>query len=111
MSAVSTQPANVLRAWLLLLLRGRPAHGYEMSRRLLEHGVKVDNAGIYRTLRELEADSCVSSEWKPSADGGPRKRVYKLTRRGRRRLSGTAKEMAEAKAAFDRFLTVYGESR
>jgi PadR family transcriptional regulator, regulatory protein PadR len=112
MPAGSKQPTNVLKAWSLLMLRGESAHGYDISRRLGENGLQADRSTIYRTLRDLEACGFVSSGWQPSDDGGPHKRVYKLTRKGRRELARTAQEMADAKAKFDRFVGVYrGEFR
>ena len=65
---------------LLLLLRERPLHGYELLERIPELGVegRVDIGNLYRLLRSLEDEGLVSSEW--SADlPGPAKRTYELT--------------------------------
>ena len=110
MPAASMQPRNVVRAWLLLLLRGRSAHGYDVRRRLLEQGVQADGSTIYRALRDLEAHGLVTSDWTPALGTGPHKRVYKLTRRGRRELARTAQDMADARATFDTFLAMYADS-
>src|SRR3954470_19962482 len=72
---------------LLLLLRERPLHGYELIERLpqLTGKGQVHVGNIYRLLRALEAERLVSSEW--SADlPGPAKRTYELTPEGRRLL-------------------------
>ena len=64
---------------LLLLLRGRPMHGYELLEQLPE---RVDAGNLYRVLRALEEAGAVTSEW--SADlPGPAKRTYELTDAGR----------------------------
>jgi DNA-binding PadR family transcriptional regulator len=66
---------------LLLLLRERPLHGYELLERLPELGVegRVDIGNLYRLLRALEEEGLVSSEW--SADlPGPATRTYELDR-------------------------------
>ena len=97
---------NVIRPWLLLLLRGSPAHGYDLSRRLAEHGLKADASAVYRALRLLENQGHVRSAWTTSPDG-PARRVYRLTPKGRRLLLATAEEMANARAAFDAFLADY----
>src|SRR5215510_11902235 len=72
---------------LLLLLRERPLHGYELLDRLSELGFegRVDIGNLYRLLRSLEEEGLVRSEW--SADlPGPAKRTYELTPEGRRLL-------------------------
>ena len=68
---------------LLLLLRERPLHGYELLERIPELGVegRVDIGNLYRLLRALEDEGLVASEW--SADlPGPTKRTYTLTEEG-----------------------------
>src|ERR1051325_12048355 len=65
---------------LLLLLRERPLHGYELLERLPEVGVegRVDIGNLYRLLRALEEEGLVSSEW--SADvPGPAQGPHQLT--------------------------------
>src|SRR5215470_14861019 len=68
-----TEPA------LLLLLRERPAHGYDLLERLpeLTGDQRVEMGNLYRLLRGLEDEGLVSSDW---ADG---KRTYTLTEAGR----------------------------
>ena len=63
---------------LLLLLRERPLHGYELLERLPELGLegRVDIGNLYRLLRSLEDEGLVSSEWTagPRRGGGLRTR-------------------------------------
>src|SRR5438270_11039491 len=72
---------------LLLLLRERPLHGYELIERLPEVAGegRVDVGNLYRLLRALEAEGLVSSEWSAELPG-PAKRTYELTDEGRRLL-------------------------
>jgi poly-beta-hydroxybutyrate-responsive repressor len=68
---------------LLLLLADRPTHGYELLELLpeLSGEDRVDVGNLYRTLRALEDEGIVASEW--SADlPGPTKRTYTLTGEG-----------------------------
>ena len=68
---------------LLVLLANGPTHGYELIERLpeLSGEDRVDVGNLYRTLRSLEDEGLVSSEW--SADlPGPTKRTYTLTDEG-----------------------------
>ena len=97
---------------LLLLLRERPLHGYELIERLPEvvgEG-RVDVGNLYRLLRALEAEGLVSSEW--SADlPGPAKRTYELTQDGRRLLDRWAEALQRAQGTIGTFLDRYEEGR
>ena len=97
---------------LLLLLRERPLHGYELIERLPEvvgEG-RVDVGNLYRLLRSLEAEGVVSSEW--SADlPGPAKRTYELTAEGRRLLDHWAEALGRAQTTISGFLERYDEGR
>ena len=97
---------------LLLLLRERPLHGYELLERIPELGVegRVDIGNLYRLLRSLENEGLVSSEW--SADlPGPAKRTYELTEEGRRLLDRWAEALTRARETIRTFLERYEEGR
>jgi len=95
---------------LLLLLRERPLHGYELIERLPEvvgEG-RVDVGNLYRLLRALEAEGLVRSEW--SADlPGPAKRTYELTAEGRGLLDRWAEALREARSDVQSFLDRYDQ--
>ena len=96
---------------LLLLLRERPLHGYELLERIPELGVegRVDIGNLYRLLRSLENEGLVSSEW--SADlPGPAKRTYELTDEGRRLLDRWAEALVRAQTTIETFLKRYEAS-
>ncbi len=69
---------------LVLLLAERPAHGYDLLPRLAQFGLEaagIDAGTLYRTLRRLEDDGLVVSEW--STEGsGPARRMYQVTSEG-----------------------------
>ena len=69
-----TEPA------LLLLLRERPAHGYDLLERLpeLTGEQRVEMGNLYRLLRALEEEGLVVSEWDETSPG-PAKRRYAIT--------------------------------
>jgi PadR family transcriptional regulator len=97
---------------LLLLLRERPLHGYELLERIPELGVegRVDIGNLYRLLRSLEQEGLVRSEW--SADlPGPAKRTYELTNEGRRLLDRWAEALRRAQTTISGFLERYEEGR
>jgi PadR family transcriptional regulator PadR len=100
---------------LLLLLRERPMHGYELIERLPEVAggeTRVDVGNLYRILRALEEEDIVTSEW--SADlPGPAKRTYELTDSGRELLDRWAESLRSAQDVISGFLQRYelGEGR
>ncbi|HEX5479012.1 MAG TPA: helix-turn-helix transcriptional regulator [Dehalococcoidia bacterium] len=82
---------DALRGHLeFLLLAGlaqSEQHGYALIEWLREQSAGALDLGegsVYPALRRLEAAGSVASTWR--ADGGRRKRVYRLTKRGRERL-------------------------
>jgi len=90
---------------LLLLLRERPAHGYELLEALppLTGEVRVDMGNLYRVLRALEEDGLVTSRWE-AGEPGPAKRTYELTTAGRRLLDEWAAALRRSRDHIDTFL-------
>lgn len=96
---------------VLLLLRERPVHGYELLEQLPElTGERMDMGNLYRFLRLLETDRIVRSEWDDRA-AGPSKRIYELTDEGRALLDQWASALRDSQTRVDGFLTRYGERR
>ena len=97
---------------LLLLLRERRAHGYDLLDRLPEvtGEARVDVGNLYRVLRSLEQQGLVASEWDESVPG-PAKRVYELTGEGADALDRWAAALAETRDRIDGFLDRYEERR
>ena len=98
------QPKNFARPCLLLLLAEAPAHGYELIERLRPFGFDLsDPASIYKTLRLLEGDGHVTSEWELSARG-PARRVYSITDDGHDMLQAWAHTLAKNREIISVFL-------
>ena len=97
---------------LLLLLRERPLHGYELLERIPELGVegRVDIGNLYRLLRGLEEEGLVTSEWNAELPG-PAKRTYELTDEGRRLLDRWAEALRRAEETIASFLKRYEEGQ
>lgn len=97
---------------LLLLLRDRPAHGYELAESLAEliPGRRVDLGNLYRTLRALEARGLVSSEWDAEAPG-PAKRRYELTEAGHKLLGEWAASLERMRDHINGFLKQFEKGR
>ena len=95
---------------VLLLLRERPMHGYELLELLppLVGEDRVDVGNLYRFLRALEDEGMVASEW--SADlPGPAKRTYSLTDAGRELLAKWAESLGTTQELISDFLTKFRE--
>jgi len=94
---------------LLLLLRGHPAHGYELIRALAQFGF-TDSDGdpgtVYRHLRRMEEEGLATSQWETEG-GGPAKRLYSLTPEGVEALHAWAVTLEHNKARLEQFLTRY----
>jgi PadR family transcriptional regulator PadR len=97
---------------VLMLLRERPAHGYELLEELpaVTGEARVDMGNLYRILRALEEDGLVDSEWQADAPG-PAKRTYELTPAGRHLLDEWADALGHSRERIDLFLDRYREGR
>jgi PadR family transcriptional regulator PadR len=92
---------------LLLLLRERPSHGYELADRLRTIGfAEGDPAAVYRTLRGLERDGLACSTWRSSA-AGPARRTYHLTPAGLSALDAVTREVRDTRRTLDAYLDRY----
>lgn len=72
---------------LLAVLRQGPGHGYaviEGVRRLSGGALELAEGSVYPALHRLERERLLDSDW--SEVNGRRRRVYRLTARGARRL-------------------------
>ena len=94
---------------VLLLLRERPAHGYELLEKLpaLIGEERVDMGHLYRLLRALEEDGLGRSEWN-GALPGPAKRTYELTDSGQQLLDDWTAALERAQRRISLFLDRYG---
>jgi PadR family transcriptional regulator len=73
---------------LFLLQKKGRSYGYELANELRQYALtdaEIEVSALYRTLRQLERNRCVTSEW-DVAGSGPARRLYKLTARGEEHL-------------------------
>jgi poly-beta-hydroxybutyrate-responsive repressor len=99
---------GLAQPWLLLLLLQKPCHGYELMERLAQDQdiPGVDPGLLYRTLRQLEEDSMVRSEW-DTAGSGPARRLYEVTPEGVEYLHAWALNVRLTRERLTHFLGVY----
>jgi DNA-binding PadR family transcriptional regulator len=86
---------------ILRHLTRRPAHGYELRKRV-EHttGFRLNNNSLYPALRRFEEAGAVTSTEEPQ-EGRPPRLVYTLTPLGRDLLHDMLAELPQDKAADD----------
>ena len=73
---------------ILQTLQWGPRHGYALSKAIRTNSgeiLKVDAGSLYPALHRLERKGWVEAEWRAS-ETGPRLRVYRLTKSGRKQL-------------------------
>jgi len=78
---------------ILATLAAGPAHGYAVIEQLkLRSGgaFELAEGTVYPVLHRLEAEGLLASSWSEAA--GRKRRVYRLTRRGRAALDGRRRE-------------------
>lgn len=104
------EPKNFLRACLLLLLRERSSHGYDLIERLRANGVDRVPGSVYRALRALELEGLLRSVW-TSSRAGPVRREYELTPDGEEVLSNWAQTLEATRAMLNQFLQRYSTAK
>jgi PadR family transcriptional regulator, regulatory protein PadR len=95
-----------LDALVLAVLADQPLHGYaviEALRRRSEGAFELAEGTLYPVLHRLEADGLLASSWSEAA--GRRRRVYRVTRNGRRALARRREEWSRFVRAVDAVLT------
>jgi PadR family transcriptional regulator PadR len=91
---------------LLLLKRKGRSYGYDLSTDLQDHALtdaEIERAALYRTLRRLEANGMVHSDWQVH-NSGPARRVYRLSAKGERHLQEWATVLEHVAASMARFV-------
>lgn len=97
-------PRGQLRFYLLLLINERPGHGYDLVERLRPFGyLRDDPAQTYRALHWLEGAGLVDPEWE-TVGPGPARRVFTVTKLGRRVVERCAENLRERTANVQRYL-------
>ncbi len=103
------------RRWMqFLILRvvfEEPSYGYEISRKIeeLSRGRhKIKSGTMYTTLRRMEHDGLLSSNWLKNKDG-PDKRIYRATKKGKGYLKKWLEAIMERKKMVDNMVKFYSK--
>ncbi|MDF2608164.1 MAG: poly-beta-hydroxybutyrate-responsive repressor [Bacillales bacterium] len=98
---------NFITPYILLVLKNINLHGYLIMKELANYGFfGIDQGNFYRTLRRLEKDNLISSEWETTEDG-PAKRVYTITQLGEEYLIIWAESMKKTQKVLTNFFNLY----
>jgi DNA-binding PadR family transcriptional regulator len=93
-------------AVLFLLGQGDASHGYDLATAATGLGLsegEIDPGAVYRTLRQLEEDGCVVSDW-DTEGAGPARRTYQLSPLGWERLEAWLAVMERRTEAMQQFV-------
>ena len=94
-----------LDSLILAVVAAEPAHGYAIIEELKRRSggtFTLPEGTVYPALHRLERAGLLESDW--SASTGRKRRVYKLTRRGRRQLEARKTEWRDFARAIDAVL-------
>jgi PadR family transcriptional regulator PadR len=94
-----------LDSLILAVVAAGPAHGYAIIEELKRRSggtFALPEGTVYPALHRLEGAGLLESGW--SASTGRKRRVYKLTRRGRRQLEARKSEWRDFARAIDAVL-------
>ena len=97
---------------LFLLKRNDRSYGYELASELRKYALtdaEIEVSALYRTLRQLEQNGCVTSEWDVEGSG-PARRLYKLTQRGKEHLEEWITVLDHISESMSRFIREARES-
>lgn len=102
---------DINRLLVLSTLREGARHGYQIAL-----DVEAESNGLFRfrygtlypILHRLEEDGLIRGSW--SADGGRRRKVYRLTAAGERHLAGESDRVGEIMGRLMRVLRGPGEA-
>lgn len=90
---------------LLLKMKGH-SYGYNLASQIQEYALtdaSADAGALYRTLRQLEKNGNVVSEWDLERTG-PARRVYRLTEAGEKHLQEWAFVLDHVSRSMARFV-------
>ena len=90
---------------ILAVVADEPAHGYAIIEELKRRSggtFTLPEGTVYPALHRLEGAGLLESDW--STKTGRKRRVYKLTRRGRRQLEARKSEWRDFARAIDAVL-------
>ena len=90
------KPQAALELLILKTLENAPNHGFGIAQHIEETStalLRVEEGSLYPALHRMEKADFIEAEWQVTGNSR-RARVYRLTRKGRRRLKEIEKSWA-----------------
>lgn len=90
---IGFKSSKMLLVSILFSLLNKPSHGYSLLNEIEKTGiesVEIPYGVLYRSLRLMETDGLVKSEWHVE-ETGPSRRIYRITEKGKEYLKDWAK--------------------
>lgn len=113
---MNNEASDLLRGTLttlvLSLLRSEPLYGYEIAKRIRERSdglLHLKEGSLYPALHAMEREGLVSAEW-AETERGPRRKYYRLNRKGRSVLGERTSRWSRFRDAVDAILTTQPEA-
>lgn len=101
---------GVLEFCVLALLGGEERYAFDLVERLgAMDGLVTSEGTIYPLLTRLRRDGLVTTRWRESGQGPPR-RYYRLTPAGNSALAAFADDWASFRDSVDQLITTRGSS-
>ena len=94
---------------ILCLIAEKPRHGYQIEQIIEARGMRdwteVGFSSIYYLLKKLKEDGLIESRPEPAEGRGPARKVYHISRKGRKEwLQGSLETISAPKRAVSSFL-------
>lgn len=90
---------------ILSVLEKGPGHGYDLLQRIEARAagaLELREGSVYPALYRMEEAGLIAGEWETKNERrGPRRRIYRITRGGKKRLT-------EARTSWKQFVEVIG---
>jgi len=100
-----------LEVCMLLLLYDEIGYGYGLIEELSSFGFSeadLNLSTLYRTLRKMEKEKLVTSQWEDGGQG-PKRRVYQITTNGKNELDQWIRILKVRKSRIESLVTKYDE--
>jgi len=106
-AATDAWSKNWLVPVVLLMLRKWSSYGYELMEKMATFGLAAMNPGtFYRTLRQMEKDGMIRSNWNIS-ERGPALHMYSITEAGDDYLKLWKESLNQYQQLLDTFFRLY----
>ena len=92
---------------ILAALSEKESYGYEICEQVRQRSrgfFQMEQGYLYPALRRMASEKLVAAYWEDADSRGPKRRYYRLTERGRRRLEAFLKARQEFNDQLDRVL-------